>query len=375
MLYGTTYSTVTTNLGTVFRLRKDGTGFVVLKSFFNPRFLTTSGAGPLGELCESTNGMLYGTTSLGGTNGTGTIYQLNKDGTGYKTLYHFIGNNSFVDPTGARLPQAGLILAGDGMLYGTTFDGGTNGNGTVFRIDQDGVSFQVTASLLSVQGPASGLIEGTNGMLYGTTQLGGESGAGSVYAVQKDGSGFLVLKNFSATGGDGQSAYSAPMAGTDEVLYGTTRLGGETAAGSIYSLRFDGVGYQVNASLGNIAGLGTNVAASLFEAYDSRLYGVTQFGGDNNYGSIFSVGKGSNDVAAVFSPTNAADGREFSASLIQGSDGVLYGTTARGRERWRRKRVSAQCGRFRLHRAEKLRVWFNRSRCQSLPGTDSRQRP
>src|SRR4029077_7562260 len=118
----------------------------------------------------------------------------------------------------------------------------------------DGTGYSVIASLVSPRGPASGLIEATNGALYGTTQLGGTSGDGTVFRLQRDGSSFAVLKSFSASGEDANSPYSAPiLAGTNE-LFGTSRLGGHVGAGAVYSLRFDGAGYQLVSSLDTPAG-------------------------------------------------------------------------------------------------------------------------
>jgi uncharacterized repeat protein (TIGR03803 family) len=321
-LYGTTCSGDSTNPGTVFRVEKDGTGFTNLVHFLNTSTIKTNGASPQARLIEGTNGMLYGTTPAGGTNTTGTIYALSKDGSGFASIYHF-GARSTND---GRIPLGELLLGSDGMLYGTTFDGGTNGNGTVFSLDHDGSNYHVIASLVSPQGAASGLIEGTNGLLYCTSQLGGDTGAGTVFALAKDGSGFNILKSFSPSGGDGQGPQAAPIKTSQNELAGTARIGGTLGKGTVYHIRFDGAAYSVVSSLAEVA----NPIGALLEATNGNFYGVTQFGGTSNNGAVFSLGAQGGNFGTVYSPDNATNGREFRASLIQASDGTVYGTTASG---------------------------------------------
>lgn len=326
MLYGTTASSSTNSiLGTVFRLQKNGSAFTMLARFLSTSTIKTNGASPQARLVEGTNGMLYGTTSSGGTKGMGTLYQLKKDGSGFAMVYNFSTNNTL----DGRSPLGDLALASDGMLYGTTFDGGTNNSGTVFRIAQDGTGYAVIASLVSPRGPAAGLIEATNGTLYGTSQLGGASGDGTVFSLQKDGSSFAVAKSFSASGEDANSPYSAPIvAGTNE-LFGTTRLGGSVGAGAVYSLRFDGVGYQLVSSL-DIAAGPIDLFSPLLELANGTLAGSSRFGGSTNNGTLFTLDQSGASLAVVYSPPDSSTGQEFRSGLIQASDGLLYGTSASG---------------------------------------------
>ena len=329
MLYGAAYSASGTNVGAIFRLQKDGTAFSAVKLFQAPRpnqFPAVPNYGkPQSQLVEGTNGMLYGTSLAGGTNATGQIYRLNKDGTGFQMIYHF-GPLYSLD---GRIPVGRLLLASDGFLYGTTYDGGTNGNGTVFRLAQDGTGYSAIASLASSQGPAAGLSESTNGVLYGTTQLGGISGDGAVFSLQKDGSLFTVLKSFSASGEDGAAPYSPPVVAATNRLIGTTRLGGSLAAGTVYSIRFDGQDYQPLSSLGPVGGP-TDLFGSLLTLTNGTLAGTSRFGGSANDGAIFSLGPSGEDLTVLDSPTNSSTGQEYRAALIQASDGLLYGTTVLG---------------------------------------------
>lgn len=140
----------TNGLGAVFRLNEDGSGYTVLHAFTN--FI--DGYDPVG-LIQGSDGALYGTSS-----GNDSIFKLNRDGSAYTILHVFPGNDG--DGTALR---AGLLEGSDGALYGTTISGGANDEGTVFRINKDGSGYLT----LSNGGGGTPLIEGSDGALYGST--------------------------------------------------------------------------------------------------------------------------------------------------------------------------------------------------------------
>ena len=84
----------------------------------------TDGQQPYAGLVQAANGSLYGTTYLGGSNNAGVVFRVNADGSGNSPIYHF-GNNT-IDPFGLAYPS-GLIQGADGALYGTTAHGGADG--------------------------------------------------------------------------------------------------------------------------------------------------------------------------------------------------------------------------------------------------------
>jgi uncharacterized repeat protein (TIGR03803 family) len=182
-LYGTATQGGTANGGTVFAVSTDGTGFTNLHTF-----LFGDGITPYGALVLSSN-TLYGTAAFGGSSSQsyGTVFAVNTDGTGFRTVYNFTGGND-----GAR-PYAGLILSGN-MLFGTATQGGSSRNGTVFTVNTDGTGF----TTLHAFGAASGNIPfATNndglypigdlllsgGTLYATAEYGGRSGSGTVFSL------------------------------------------------------------------------------------------------------------------------------------------------------------------------------------------------
>ena len=132
-------------------------------------------------------------------------------------------------------PNAGLILSGS-TLYGTVAAGGSYGHGTVFAVDTNGAGFTILHSFTGGSdgaNPWSGLILSGN-TLYGTAYNGGSSGHGTVFKVNTDGSGFTTLHTFTY-GSDG----AGPIGGlflTNNTLYGTADLGGSSGAGTVFSL-------------------------------------------------------------------------------------------------------------------------------------------
>jgi uncharacterized repeat protein (TIGR03803 family) len=312
---------LSTNVGTVFRMNKDGSDFTVLKHFFSwangqSTSLQTNGYYPYGQLVQGTNGALYGTTSAGGRGLGGTIYTLNTNGTGFSFLCQL------TNATGGA-PLSGLALASDGMLYGTTFDGGASNSGTIFRIGEDGSGFAIVTNLAFGQGCAATVVEGSDGSLYGTTQLGGSAGDGTIFKAQKSGAGFSTLRSFSTSGGDGQSGYAGLLVASDGVLYGNTRLGGELGAGAVFSLNPFGMDYRV---LSDLAPDGAaNPVAALIEGTNGWLYGTSAFGGASNRGTVFGLPKEGLGLNVLQSFSTSAS-RSY-AALVQSTNGLLYGLT------------------------------------------------
>ncbi|HUE37075.1 MAG TPA: choice-of-anchor tandem repeat GloVer-containing protein, partial [Candidatus Acidoferrum sp.] len=128
-LYGTTTAAGSSSNGTVFAVNTDGSGFTNLHGFTGGN----DGGAPYAGLILSGN-TLYGTTTAGGSSGNGTVFAVNTDGSGFTNLYRFTGGND------GSAPFAGLILSSN-TLYGTASVGGSSGNGTVFAVNTDGSGF------------------------------------------------------------------------------------------------------------------------------------------------------------------------------------------------------------------------------------------
>jgi uncharacterized repeat protein (TIGR03803 family) len=175
------------------------------------------GANPNG-LVLATNGLLYGIASSAGANGSGTAFRITTNGV-LTTLHPFTGG------TDGAAPKAALIQAADGSLYGTTFSGGANYGGTVFRMTVGGVLTTLHAFSYGTDGgnPLAPVIQVSDGNFYGTTVAGGDSGDGNIFRLTSTGA-FISLHSF--TGADGNNLQVGLVQGNDGNFYGTTRYGG-----------------------------------------------------------------------------------------------------------------------------------------------------
>jgi uncharacterized repeat protein (TIGR03803 family) len=336
-LYGTADSGGSSGLGTVFKVNKDGTGFTNLYSFSAASFdddgnyTNSDGRNPEAGLILSGN-TLYGTASSGGIGGNGTVFAVNTNGTGFTNLHSFTALDSATQSTnsdGAN-PFAGLILSGS-TLYGTANNGGSSGSGTVFAVNTNGSGFTVLHSFTtSVRPyytnsdgakPAGGLIL-SGSMLYGTAYNGGSSGSGTVFALNTNGSGFTVLfgfTNFLVTG-------DAPQAGlilSGNTLYGTTEDGGSSGSGgTVFALNTNGSGFKV---LYNFTySEGDRPEAGLVLS-GNTLYGTTPEGGTNDSGTVFALNTDGSAFTTLHRFTGDTNGASPEAGLIL-SGNTLYGT-------------------------------------------------
>jgi uncharacterized repeat protein (TIGR03803 family) len=257
--------------------------YTVVKSFNG-----INGSGSVGPLVQGLDGNLYGTSYAGGTNRHGTIYRISTGGT-LKTLYTFCAQSGCPDGTN---PDGGLVLGTDGSFYGTTHQGGV-GFGTVFKITSKGV-FTLLYQFCSVFDCADGelpdgeLVQGTDGRFYGTTEGGGADGNGSVFRITSTG-GFTTTHSFCGFSGcgDGAFPYAGLALGNDGSFYGTNYGSGANGWGTFYQI---------------------TPAGTVTTLYDFCVL------------------------------SNCTDGANPGSSLVQGADGNFYGTTTQGGTRF------SQCG-------------------------------
>ncbi|HMJ67928.1 MAG TPA: choice-of-anchor tandem repeat GloVer-containing protein [Cyclobacteriaceae bacterium] len=311
-LYGMTTDGGANDRGTAFKVKTDGTGYTKLLDFVG----TSTGANPYGSFF-SDGTFLYGMTIRGGASNAGVLFKIKPDGTGFLNLLDF---NS---ATGS-FPRASLISDGT-FLYGTTTQGGTGLNGTIFRIKPDGTLF---AKLADHNGSTSGpQPEGTlaldGSVLYGVRSSGGLGRLGEVFKVTTGGSGFSAVYTFEITGNKpgGRPIYDGTF------LYGMTSAGGVYDAGTIYKIRPDGTGFTKIFDMDGDAD-GDKPYGSLISD-GTFLYGMTSQGGANDQGTMFKIKTDGTGYIALHDFDDPVSGSYPSGSLI--SDGTfLYGITAHG---------------------------------------------
>jgi uncharacterized repeat protein (TIGR03803 family) len=288
-LYGTTYTGGTQNAGTVFEISLSGSE-TVLYSFGS---VAGDGANPAAALRQGSDGNLYGTTYQGGADNDGTIFSVSPS-TKAEVLLH-----SFSGPTGDGAgPGAVLIQDSNGTLYGTTLAGGTFNDGTIFQLTPgsgaESTVYSFGAGINDAEDPdASGLIKGSDGNFYGTTLEGGAHGAklstgGTVFSFSTGSGNDSIVYSFGSFSGDGAQPGGGVIQGSDGNLYGTTSNGGSYQSGTVFMVTPSGA-ETILYSFGSVSGDGDGPAAGLIQASDGSFYGTTSTGGANNLGTVFEV--------------------------------------------------------------------------------------
>jgi uncharacterized repeat protein (TIGR03803 family) len=283
----------------------------------------SAGVDPISSLIQASDGNLYGVTNSGGEYGCGSIYQLTSAGN-LTTLYSFTGG------TDGGYPAAGVVEAPDGALYGTTTLGGAMGLGTVFRFS--GNSFATLHSFdpdADGNSPYSALTLASDGNLYGLLAEGAYDystqnyAGGTIFQVTPQGS-YQNIYSFPEDQSAGNLPVGRLLQASDGNLWGSTSAGGTNGSGTLFLWNPQQgltVVHQFAESEGEpLYGLAQN---------GPSVYGVT-YPALNGYGEVFSVTVATHAFAAVYTFTGANDGGAPATSLLPYSDGSLYGTTQEG---------------------------------------------
>jgi uncharacterized repeat protein (TIGR03803 family) len=312
------------NCGTVFKITLAGK-LTTLYSFCSQSGCS-DGAEPQATLVQDTNGNLYGTTFILGANGGGTVFKISSAGK-LTTLYTFCSKSGCSDGDG---PNAPLVQATNGDLYGTTLFGGASnacsggGCGVVFKITLSG-TFTTLHSFDSTDGDAPrGPVQATDGNFYGTTNQGGAHGGGTVFKITPSGK-LTTLYNFCSRSGctDGEAPLAGVVQGTDGNFYGTATAGGANGYGTVFKITPSGK----LTTLGSFGPFGYPESTPV-QATDGNFYGTTSSGGTEGYGTIFKITpSGKLTTLHTFDGT---DGAEIAAGLVQDTNGKFYGTAPYG---------------------------------------------
>ena len=355
---------------------------------YNPgsSFITTihafsgadQGSDPLGALTETSDGKLWGVTQYGGTNNTGLLFQINKDGSNYVDVHNF-GEVNGSNPTGS------LLLASDGNYYGMTNNGG---NGVIFQFNPNTATYTTKYNFDGITGshPYGSLIQASNGILYGMTSEGGSNNLGVIFSFDPVTSYYQTLFEFDGWSGAYPHGDLLEVGG---VLHGMTYLGGSENFGVVFyydlyappgqnfttTFEFTGSNYNWpsigkypygNLTMGNdgylygmTSGGGANEEGVLFKVYpfspihqklfdfdatttgsypkgnlilanDGYLYGMTSAGGANDKGVLFQFNSINSNCNSMFSFDGTVHGSNPSGSLLQANDGNFYGMTHQG---------------------------------------------
>jgi uncharacterized repeat protein (TIGR03803 family) len=242
------------------------------------------GSEPYTGLIEGSDSNFYGTTGANGTSDDGTVFKITPGGT--ETVLHAFAKTG----SDGQIPYAGLIQGSDGNFYGTTYDGGVNGLGTVFKVTSSGVEtvlYSFAGGSSDGEHPYAGVIQGSDGNFYGTTYQGGASGYGTVFKLTPSGTE-TVLYAFVGGISDGATPEAGLIQGGDGNFYGNTLQGGASDLGTVFKLTPSGTETVLHAFAGGSSD-GANPSANLVQGGDGNLYGSTGAGGPSNDGTFFKV--------------------------------------------------------------------------------------
>jgi len=298
--------------------------FLLLHEFENG---VNDGEGPFSQELVGDADNLYGMTYYGGTYDCGIIYSIKKTGTDFTVLHSFRDNGN--DGGG---PYGALILSGE-KLYGMTSEGGDDDLGVIFSINKNGTDFALLYEFDGTSGSdPRGSLTLVGSKLYGMTMKGGSADRGVIFSFDTADSTFSLLHEFQGFPVDGAWP-TASLVVSESKLYGMTYYGGSNNQGVIFEINIDGTEYAPIRDFEGGANGGHTPYGSLIVS-DSKLYGMTSRYKDWDIGVIFSMNKDGSDYRVLHEFAGLLendDGRKPKGTLaIDGSK--LYGTTLEGGE-------------------------------------------
>lgn len=275
--------------GTVFKITPDGTLTTLYR--FCLQTGCTDGGAPLAGLVQGSDGNFYGTTSYGGgPNLDGTVFKITPTGS-LTTLYSFCSQANCTD---GNQPHAGLVQATNGDFYGTALGGGANNCGTVFKITSSGTlttlySFCSLDQRADGGTPQAGLVQATDGNLYGTTSDYGANDGGTIFEITPSGALTTLYSLNPLT--DGSTSVGYLVQASDGNFYGTTSFTGAHGGGTAFKITPGGIFTTLYSfcSEPNCSD-GTYPHAGLVQGSNGNFYGTTEEGGANGpYGTVFTM--------------------------------------------------------------------------------------
>lgn len=318
-LYGTTIYTGPGGDGVVFKLNTSGAETVL------HTFSGADGESPEAPLLRDSIGNLYGTASHGGAYNYGSVFKIDTAGT-ETTVHSFTGGTS-----DGCFPAQGLVTDKSGNLYGTTSLCGTFGNGTVFKLDSAGKrtilhSFAPNSSL-----PQGGhLVADKSGNLFGVTYGGGSNacpnGCGVLYKLGTNGK-LTVLHRFAGGIKDGCWPYGTVAMDEAGNLYGTTWSCGAPGNGIVWRVSTGGKETILHSFAGG-ASDGCEPYAGVVRDSHGNLYGTTMGCGEHNWGTVFKLDSAGKETLLHSFAGDAEDGAIPYGEVLRTSSGELFGTAS-----------------------------------------------
>jgi uncharacterized repeat protein (TIGR03803 family) len=306
-LWGTTQAGGADDRGTVFKVDVS-TGALTTLAEFSGEGAPVAGGRPSTALVSDGN-FFWGTTEVGGGSDLGTIFKIHKTTGQLNTVVEFTGDGGLAK---GSYPSSELVSDGDGFLWGTTYAGGAQSFGTVFKVETASgalstvVQFDGTGTAPG-GAPYGGLVSDGLGFLWGTTSLGGSSGFGTVFKVNTSTGMLSTPLEFTGNGGTTPGSEPLGTLATDGAgnLWGTTSKGGASGAGTIFKVSVSTGAFSPVQSFTGAAGAvrGLEPIAGLVSDGEGFFWGTTRLGGANGLGSVVKVNQSTGVVTEVASFT------------------------------------------------------------------------
>lgn len=308
---GTCYSGSTMGSGTIFKADLDGSNLQAVHSFAGPE-----GRMPWGKIAQAPNGNIYGVTFLGGCGDSCTIYEYDPVTGICLDVYDFFCFNPYIgEPS-----QGGLIILPDGYLYGC------QQNGIMYKFNPNTHVYTLLNQTPGVY-YMSGLMQASDGALYGVSYQTSTNNYGTIFRYDLSLGTYSVVHDFDGTHG-ATPRYVSLIQATDSKLYGTTSAGGSNGVGVIFS--YD-IATSTYTDLYDFNTLDGNTPYNgVIQASNGKLYGVTNVGGANNLGVIYSYDISASQYIVLYDFDGSNNGSNPLGGLTQASNGKLFGTTSAG---------------------------------------------
>jgi len=318
----------------IFPARAATQSYTVLHRFGDGS-VANDGISPQAGLIQGSDGYFYGTTSNGGSANNGTVFKMTP--TGAVTILHSFSDGSVAND--GISPQAALIQGSDGNFYGTTVIGGSADNGTVFKMTPAGAvtilhSFGDGSVPNDGANPDAALIQGADGNFYGTTEIGGAADSGAVFTMTSAGA-VTILHSFDdgSVPNDGVNPSAALIQGSDGNFYSATYSGGSTFKGTVFKMTPAGAVTILHSfGDGSVPNDGEHPDWGIILGLDGNFYGTTYAGGSAENGTAFKMTPAG--VVTILHSFNDGstvnDGVSPAGGVIEGLDGNFYGTTQNG---------------------------------------------
>jgi uncharacterized repeat protein (TIGR03803 family) len=267
---------------------------------------------------------LWGMTSAGGS-GLGVLFEYTPVTNNYQKELDFNGASNGSSPSGS------LMQASNGKLYGMTHLGGANGLGVLFEYNPATGTY---TKKLDFNGAANGsypqgsLMQASNGLLYGMTSQGGANGMGVLFEYNPATSTYTKKLDFNGAT-NGSNPYGSLMQASNGLLYGMAYSGGANGMGVLFEYN-PATGTYTKKFDFNGAANGSYPLGSLMQASNGLLYGMTRLGGANGLGVLFEYNPTTGTYTKKLDFNGATNGSNPYGSLMQAPNGLLYGMTTNG---------------------------------------------